>query len=1446
MTTPPPYIQLDERHLWEVASEFRGCGYSQKERPGYPESFLDALKARSWTYLQSKLRERWRSSHQTNCCMFAETVIVGAAMKSAQAHLLDWRLARHNWANVAATGQKETADLVRMWAPLQAYVDAGVATMAAPDEEPGDWCVCQSFRSHAGGGHTFLIVKRGAGGQCLTLEANVYTLKNREAGYVGHRAREINEVMKLAGQLPTDWEKVAPTWEEIKASNARDKGLGVRFARLHVTARPTRPALPFDRPKSPPNPTRYFFLNEAKTRGGYYPVGAFQNLHGGVHLSAAQAEAHRGVRCLAPGYIVALRFAQAMPDDPHRTAPRAAAADAAARELSGNHHGFVLVRHQARTVVPKGEASETFTFYTLSMHLAPPRWDRPGELYREVSWVRRLGCTRGSVANVDPQSPGFRKRPHLVAAPAGWGPVEGGAFAVYRSDRLEPEAQPFQAARRDGVAASAVLLPPDEDLKQAHDALVEEHGRVVTFTAPYLPVSAGELLGAVAPASGLDEGFLHWEALGPKGDAHGLKALMRFAERALGADGLFQYFSEKTADNYLDPDQEGDLDKVLALLPPLPAGHEASAVLPPEYDLDRELVPLLKRASPLPFASEGATPPARQELVYPLALKLTPFKPTGQPPALPRGAYRLRVEFLPSHRVETVDYAGGDATVRVMVPADTESLRITPEGFRLLRGTGERALSVDVRHLREVTRARWRNVVLDHVNEWDPRVLATTLKARLGLGQGVGTSASDGRRGASRPNPAPHQTAQEMDAFADAAAWWNHREKPVTGEHDTPLFGGGPGALPPATDLEQVHPVTLAWVLDLLVRHRKIELVTPPWESTAPLRRTAWAGWAPVTREPARRRVGEGLWAVALSRGVTAVDAMVTLQVSIDGKAPLAIQEKTAYQDGVAAEPVSLQLWGRASIVTEPAAEASLGANAVVVERPVLAAEQQPPVLDRKRNVRRWGLRVERNVPVGTLDGWVLIKTRKLPRSAAAPEGDQGFEPFKQGIPIVARAEGERPDARGFVVEGGYYVRGPAKRGTCFEGSHFTYGEFCAASPNPKKPEKVAVALVAGLERLRGAVGKALTLTALAPSGLEVTAHVAQAASRTKLKACAESLGAFTAVAEEGTRGVRVAVAAPAGEPEYPGWLTTEFDLRPALAAVREALAPAPDEVVYVRCGVMFANGGSLRDRAYRSEPPLGDVTWAASLAPADRLEAWAGEVVETVSRPGFGRVSCGYVGRDVSLSVPLHGGDGAFWREANPAFVIAGKPYGAVSKDARALQANLSMEVAHGLWRAHASAHAAVRKNDVKFHGRVEHVADSEAVSFSTAPSLRLTARPTPGERGEGVAVVVEARALFGRALKYTVRADGASPQRLDQLARKLAAARATRPGGDGDDRFVDRYETRLAHAELRRALPDGAGSATFELRVELLHPEGDVGPAAASVDVAPPRPYGPHTPLP
>src|SRR5262249_22620931 len=162
-------------------------------------------------------------------------------------------------------------------------------------------------------------------------------------------------------------------------------------------------------------------------------------------------------------------------------------------------------------------------------------------------------------------------------------------------------------------------------------------------------------------------------------------------------------------------------------------------------------------------------------------------------------------------------------------------------------GPAPNEIKIDVTHLKRLAAARLRNVVVEHLNEWSKDGLEKTLKVRekdhhrLGVGQ---TSAS---------------TKQEISDLVEATAWWDYNEKAVFGPNNTKLFGSD--GMTANAKLHNVNPITLAWVLYLLVKHNKAKVTVPEVKSFEEAKATRQIAWAPALEKQPPRRAGSDMTA---------------------------------------------------------------------------------------------------------------------------------------------------------------------------------------------------------------------------------------------------------------------------------------------------------------------------------------------------------------------------------------------------------------------------------------------------------------------------------------------------------------------------------------------------------------------------------------------------------
>ncbi len=191
-------LDIDPRHFWDVAALFVDYDYAYAEHKllptdeaGYPEDLLALAKANGAGGFDGPNADamRGRDGHRfTNCCMFVEAVLVGAALRThGSAFGSRWGAGQHDWAMNNAN-KRFASD--GGFGPPRAYVEAGVAELLDLDDRlelaPGEIYVIQ------GGHHNWLIVDYDPATQlCLRLEANFgddfKPSGARYFGGVGHR-----------------------------------------------------------------------------------------------------------------------------------------------------------------------------------------------------------------------------------------------------------------------------------------------------------------------------------------------------------------------------------------------------------------------------------------------------------------------------------------------------------------------------------------------------------------------------------------------------------------------------------------------------------------------------------------------------------------------------------------------------------------------------------------------------------------------------------------------------------------------------------------------------------------------------------------------------------------------------------------------------------------------------------------------------------------------------------------------------------------------------------------------------------------------------------------------------------------------------------------------------------------------------------------------------------
>lgn len=1280
-------------------------------------------------------------------------------------------------------------------------------------------------------------------------------------------------------------------------------------------------AFPLDSQKARFRPVNCYATTE-QSAVGLFPIGSHRTLHSGVHLelsqfaerpappppvppeekpeekkastkgskSTARATAtpvstgQREVRCLAPGYIVALRLTNGLPaPESSEQAKQGREANDRARELAGNHNSFVLVRHDVEELPPKQQGQQKprrFTFYSLYMHLMPPDWG-DADTYRDVAWLKTLARRDGSLVVIDPQHPAFGQVRWLQppdhkkgAAPAAAGASDGGGssqadivpkkpgeqFTVIGAGLGKPE--PFALGEGQDYVP-AVWRKPDRDVAELHKAIIA--GKVVTLSHPFLEVRAGEVLGYLDDKSqAVGDGFLHWEVLAPSQDSQ-LEKLLKFAEEKLelssGGAPFFKFFEEKEGNNFFEPpaldpqNGKGELDKLMELAPPSKHAGESDAKRLKDFQntYNQQLLKeLLATYTTLPFAAEEPGSPGSgvpDEPSYPVDLLITNYKDT-----LPQGAYKLKLTFEPPSRPLLLDYDGKQTHLRIRLPASARKVFVEPaDPSRLLlqtgSGGGKDALKRDAEHFKDVASVRWRNVVLRHLNAWSPEGIAKQVREQLKLYKElqIGGTIVD-----IEDEDAAKTAIQEL---ANSVGWWAHDETLVLGSpgQEKPLFAAQPDGeqLPEDTLLDNPHPVTFAWLLMLLTNHGLVRFVdTAPWLSDE-AKSLAAIGWVPARPEHPPMRVGEHLYLGAIQRGgaIESVTARVkhgaqTYELPL-GKA----------KEGVALYPLEVSGWG--SWTLDAAGAFALGGMELKGLEPVLLrAHEVAGLTSNGDGTFSWRIPFSDHCPK-LIRGWVLIRVASADEPKKSPEKSgkkkpgteaQAQEPAKPlefqvaevAIPVEGRDSMSASEATGFQVVDGYLKRGKVKDASAYVTQHFTYKAFLDAVAKDAKAADgseplLAWELIDAVERIQCMYGprQALTLAALSGDGLSIELRAVNPEVLRPVVAQAKDEGWIQEAEEAGKGSIRIHVKAPQ-ESQHPGEVVLEFDAHEAFSALRKSVPP--DQKRVVQFGCLFPNGGFLHDQRLSRTDTLGkraekvNVEELKSQSKAGHLELWStAQAEELHHQPSFGLPVVQLISKGIQITVPLLGGNETFWKAADPAITLGRKDLDENAKSAIQSSANglcLVRQVTFGSEKLKdvllkISAEAGNKRVPLQTE-RID-VDPSMKVEYDTQRSAELELKPKAEDPFTLVVTLTTHAVVPGRGFNFQLlkpAGDGAAKPEELKLAKNTLVYNRVNNKGNGLTRADGILQ---AEVDLRNVAVALKGGQRFTVHAEPLDQTSD-----------------------
>lgn len=630
------------------------------------------------------------------------------------------------------------------------------------------------------------------------------------------------------------------------------QGQGYQLPSSHVV-------FPFGERGKPESPTKYFFLNEHHGRGGYFPLGLYQNLHGGIHLNplsggtdepvedsdlpedAAALDQEmdeaatpapvtessgplNAVHTALPGYLVAARLV-----DPKLYATN----EVLRKNVEDQPLGFVLIRHELKLPKKKdqAESTERWPLFSLYMHLAAPNWDalsaeevKATKGFEAAPWLEKfLRMEHGGVVALDPeQSEDFGKTFWASAKfdAKGTAPVP-----------VRGRDQPLK--RRDGEQSERIVgygKPSPDAIATAIASF--KQGAVVTFDRAVLPVAAGEIVGFLDGASAAgSRRYLHWEIFSEPNQ--GLAKLRELA-KDLGIT-FDEPLKELRDDNFLEmpsirnPGAQNEIDACF---------KKKDSVLNPvltRVPYAKKLVEAFHKGDD--FAEGGQKP-----FHYATTLRFANpfhFRPES-------GAdWSVAITYLAGGKTvestsENITESGEELTLKLDVPAAADLVRLQSKHFRLElsppplpEGTkpddkaAEKARTSVNKSRRAlwkaVTGRRWRGLVLEHINEWTSENLAKYIKTKLKAAYFESTQETD-----------RNKLGKELEEKLAPLTWYAapkatekpHGEQTALGDgaRQPSIFEGAKPILPKDGHLESMHPATTLWLLDLLLEEGKIAM----------------------------------------------------------------------------------------------------------------------------------------------------------------------------------------------------------------------------------------------------------------------------------------------------------------------------------------------------------------------------------------------------------------------------------------------------------------------------------------------------------------------------------------------------------------------------------------------------------------------------------------------
>jgi hypothetical protein len=1057
-------------------------------------------------------------------------------------------------------------------------------------------------------------------------------------------------------------------------------------------------AFPFGAGQTRQSPLKHYARAESQ-EGGFYPLGMFQNIHAGVHLTPPpRVTGNQPVHALLPGYVVAARLV----DCDH-----AGGDPGMIRTITGGQSlGFVLLRHdlydEAEVEAAAREAKEKKTepkppkphvLYSLYMHLIAPEWgqqlasptadrttDRPAS-FLDVPWLAALLQMQfGAVVDLNPASSTFGRTFWSIKSAT----KDDTQFEVFGREKI--------LANIDGVRC-ALFKPTPPEVTQAIEAF--HKGSTVTFDSEVFHVACGESVGLVPAGKPL-----HWEVFSLGGADGGIQ-LIRQQAGALDIKLVDAKEAEGKQDNFLTmPNQlrPGDgTNEVKEFL-----GASGSDIV--NSLADDGYAPILLRHMQDDKTLPAAVP-VRAPRTYLLKLQLnnpTKYKGTAA------GGFEIEVEYFADGvslgspqlvKVTNINKTQANVSLDVPVGADEIELwskHVFIEPVTAKDGKKEEETRSKARFAlcKAATPHRFRDVVVEHVDEWTPDGLDAALKTRNEAG--MLWELVPGLRAGKLPDSELDKVKKGLRPLS----WWARPEDEEFGEvlfhgkDGASVFGTGDHQLPPDARIVNMHPVSAAWLLDLLLEAKRIR-VRNQWPEIH-LRKGADTTKPPFLGMPfdgKTMRTGVSSFPVLVQHGFGTGATEITFTLTL-GERKLEIG-RARLQDGVAFVARPFPAWGKWQLsASEESTEGRQELSAAqtvnlsgTVPMPELLSDTfdlrlHAPVTKGKKAAKvevpppAMGVLTAVKACPAVLAGYVTFDCWRAPAGASPDLGTPPLQP-EVAVPVAAKVQKEDDTKRtvgGLMFRSGFIIgksndrAGSKARVTrSFSFMDFIKGpDGAPVFASDVNEFLLAVPLANRLQALhdRCLDKKAGTPTRIRLRRLSENGRVLDVAPASRkredcnvIAAQASKLPASFFFSHEVVDGDPPVVRLTYKKTEDNGLLDFELDAGEALGVVAAQLLPEDDgSRLHVRPRFLAPNGGHfvLQQTAEREEGTgyvhvgADAIRKACGETKEDLIDLPADELFPPIDRMAFGTMKCRMDRERVYTEVPLVGPI-AEWQAGSP-----------------------------------------------------------------------------------------------------------------------------------------------------------------------------------------------------